>query len=294
MYIPLAFTLAQESVMPIIDLPQGRVQYRLAGPDTSAAPPVVLVHGLLVNSELWTGVADTLAARGVRSYALDLPLGSHPLALRPDADLSPRGVARLIIAFLETLRLTDVTLVGNDTGTALCQFVIDTDDARVGRLVLTDGDAFDQFPPTSLAPVFKIGRRPAGVHALMSIMRPTWIRQRVQGQNVSKPLDPALTRRWITPALADRGVRRDTAKFLRGVDRAELVEVSIRLQRFTKPVLVLWGDADRFFTIDLAHRLLETFPDTRLVEIPGGRTFFPLDEPQRVADEIQSAFQPRR
>jgi pimeloyl-ACP methyl ester carboxylesterase len=89
-------------------------------------------------------------------------------------------------------------------------------------------------------------------------------------------------------------VRRDTAKFLRGVDRAELVEVSIRLQRFTKPVLVLWGDADRFFTIDLAYRLLETFPDTRLVEIPGGRTFFPLDEPQRVADEIQSAFQPRR
>jgi pimeloyl-ACP methyl ester carboxylesterase len=162
--------------MPIIDLPQGRVQYRLAGPDTSAAPPVVLVHGLLVNSELWTGVADTLAARGVRSYALDLPLGSHPLALRPDADLSPRGVARLIIAFLEILRLTDVTLVGNDTGTALCQFVIDTDDARVGRLVLTDGDAFDQFPPTSLAPVFKIGRRPAGVHALMSIRRPTGIR----------------------------------------------------------------------------------------------------------------------
>jgi pimeloyl-ACP methyl ester carboxylesterase len=171
-------------VLPIIDLPQGRVQYRLAGPDTSAEPPVVFVHGLLVNSELWTGVADTLAARGVRSYALDLPLGSHPLALRRDADVSPRGVARLIIAFLEALRLTDVTLVGNDTGTALCQFVIDTDDAR---MVLTDGDTFDQFPPPALAPVFKIGRRPAGVFALMSIMRPTWIRQRVQGQNASKP-----------------------------------------------------------------------------------------------------------
>lgn len=77
--------------MPIIDLPQGRVQYRLAGPADSAEPPVVFVHGLLVNCELWTGVADALAARGVRSYALDLPLGSHTLALRPDADLSPRG-----------------------------------------------------------------------------------------------------------------------------------------------------------------------------------------------------------
>jgi pimeloyl-ACP methyl ester carboxylesterase len=280
--------------MPIIDLPQGRVQYRLAGPDNGASPPVVFVHGLLVNCELWTGVADELARRGVRSYALDLPLGSHALALRPDADLSPHGVARLILAFLEALGLDGVTLVGNDTGTALCQFVIDTDDTRIGRLVLTDGDAFDQFPPPSLAPVLKIGSRSAGVYALMSIMRPAWIRQRVQGQNVSKPLDPALTRRWITPALVDRGVRRDTAKFLRGIDTAELLEVSERLRRFTKPVVLLWGDGDRFFPIDLAHRLREAFFDARLVEIPGGRLFFPLDEPQRVADEIQSAMQPRR
>lgn len=279
--------------MPIIDLPQGRVQYRLAGPDNSAGPPVVLLHGLLVNYELWTEVAGDLAARGIRSYAIDLPLGSHSIALRPDADLTPRGVARLIIAFLETLGLTDVILVGNDTGTALCQFVVDIDDTRIACLVLTDGDAFDQFPPPSLKPVFKLGRRASGVYALMSMMRPTWIRQRIQGQNVSKPLDPALTRRWITPALVDRGVRRDTAKFLRGVDPADLLEVSTRLRRFTKPVVLLWGDADRFFTVDLAHRLCETFPDARLVEIPSGRTFFPLDEPQRVANEIQSALQCR-
>jgi pimeloyl-ACP methyl ester carboxylesterase len=279
--------------MPIIDLPQGRVQYRLAGPEISADPPVVLVHGLLVNSELWTGVADDLAARGIRSCALDLPLGSHSIALRPDADLSPSGLARLIIAFLEALGLTDVTLVGNDTGTALCQFVIDIDDTRIARLVLTDGDAFDQFPPPSLRPVFRLCRRPAGVYVLMSLLRPTSIRQRVQGQNVSKPLDPRLTRRWIAPALADPGVRRDTVKFLRGVDPAELLEVSTRLQRFTKPVVLLWGDADRFFPVDLGYRLRETFPDARLVEIPGGRTFFPLDEPQRVADEIQAALQCR-
>jgi pimeloyl-ACP methyl ester carboxylesterase len=279
--------------MPIIDLPHGRVQYRLAGPAT-AGPTVVFVHGLLVNSELWNPVADELGRRGVRSYALDLPLGSHPVALRPDADVSPRGVGRLILAFLEALGLTDVTLVGNDTGTALCQFVIDTDDDRIARLVLTDGEAFDHFPPPSFAPVVTIGRRPAGVYALMSIMRPGWIRQRVHAQNVSRPLDPALTRRWITPALSDRGVRRDTAKFLAAMDKAELVEVSTRLRRFTKPVVLLWGEDDRFFPIDLARRLCESFPDARLVGVPGGRLFLPLDQPQLVAEEIQSALQPRR
>jgi pimeloyl-ACP methyl ester carboxylesterase len=110
---------------------------------------------------------------------------------------------------------------------------------------------------------------------------------------VTKALDPKLTRRWIAPALADRGVRLDTAKFLRGVDPVELLEVSTRLQRFTKPVVLLWGDADRFFPVDLGYRLCETFPDAQLVEIPGGRAFFPLDEPEVVANEIQSALKPR-
>jgi pimeloyl-ACP methyl ester carboxylesterase len=279
--------------MPVIDLPQGRVQYRLAGPANSTQPPVVFVHGLLVNSELWTPVADDLAARGVRSYALDLPLGAHPIALRPDADLTPRGVARLIIAFLDALDLTDVTLVGSDTGAALCQFVIDTDDTRIGRLVLTNGDAFEQFPPESFAPVLKIGRHSAGVYALMSLMRFTPIRQRIQNQNVSKPLDPELTRRWITPALTDRGVRRDAAKVMGAIDPGELLEVSKRLRRFTEPVVLVWGDADSFFPLDLAYRLRDAFDDARVVEIPGGRLFFPLDEPGRVADEILAAISRR-
>ena len=78
-----------------------------------------------------------------------------------------------------------------------------------------------------------------------------------------------------------------------GVDPDQLLEVSSRLRRFTKPVLLLWGDADRFFTMELAHRLRDTFADARLVEIPGGRTFFPLDEPQLLAAEIQSVRQSR-
>jgi pimeloyl-ACP methyl ester carboxylesterase len=188
--------------MPVIDLPQGQIRYRLAGPTNSTKPPVVFVHGLLVNSEVWAGVADDLAASGVRSYALDLPLGSHSIALRPDADLSPRGVARLVSSFLARFDLTDVTLVGNDTGTALCQFVIDIDTSRIGRLVLTNGDAFDQFPPPSLAPVFRLGRRPAGIYTLMSIMRPMWIRQRVQGQRLQ------LARSRADPTLDHTSARR--------------------------------------------------------------------------------------
>jgi pimeloyl-ACP methyl ester carboxylesterase len=277
--------------MATIDTPFGRINYRVAGPETSDAPPVVFIHGLLVNHELWTGVADNLAAQGIRSYAPDLPIGSHPIALNADAELSPRDVARLIIDFLAALDLTDVTLVGNDTGGALCQFLIDTDHSRIGRLVLTNCDAFDKFPPAPFGLIVKAGRSPMRLRAMMATMRPRVIRHSMLGFGglVDKPLDAELTMRWITPSLKDAEVRRDTAKFLRKVKPAELLDVSTRLGGFGKPVRLVWGNADRFFKLADGHRLRDAFGDNaELVEVDGGRTFVPLDEPDRVADEIRT------
>lgn len=278
--------------MAVVDIPQGRIEYRAAGPQTSSASPVVFVHGLLVNAELWTKVADALAVRGIRSYAPDLPLGSHRIPWPAGTDLSPRGVARLINNFIDALRLTDVTLVGNDTGGALCQFLIDTDHSRVGRLVLTNCDAFDQFPPAPFGLIVKVGRRPALLQAMMTSVRPRALRHSVLGFGglARDPLDPALTRRWITPSLTDAAVRRDTAEFLRHVHPDDLLDVSNRLSRFPKPVRLVWGAADPFFKIDRARRLRDAFANATLVEIPGGRTFVPLDEPELLANEIRAAY----
>ena len=146
--------------MPTIDLPHGTVQYRLAGPPDAAPPPVVFVHGFLVSATLWSATADALAAAGVRSYAPDLPLGSHTIPLGGAADQSPRGIARQVIAFMQALELEDVTLVGNDTGGAICQFLLDADDSLIGRVVLTNCDTFTSFPPAPFGPLIKACRSP--------------------------------------------------------------------------------------------------------------------------------------
>jgi pimeloyl-ACP methyl ester carboxylesterase len=277
--------------MPTVDIRQGPIHYRVAGPEDATEPPVVFVHGVLVNGELWTGVAEALAAQGIRSYAPDLPLGAHPTALDDAAERSPQGVAQLINDFLAALELTDVTLVGNDTGGALCQFLIDADHSRIGRLVLTNCDAFDAFPPPPFGLLFKVASRPGRLRFLMGQMRPAALRHSFLGYGplVAKPLDAALTRRWIDPILRDKGVRRDTAQFLRSIRPKDLLDVSTRLGRFDKPVLLVWGAADKFFKLDFARRLEEAFPNARLVEVEGGRTFLPLDEPHRLAEEIRAA-----
>jgi pimeloyl-ACP methyl ester carboxylesterase len=275
--------------METIDLPQGTIAYRTAGPASSDAPPVVFVHGFLVNHELWDGVGDRLAAEGIRSYSPDLPLGSHTIALKPDADRSPRGVARLIIDFLAALDLDDVTLVGNDTGGAICQFLVDTDHSRIGRLVLTNCDAFDQFPPAPFDVLLRMGRRPAMLRVMGATMRPRVLRHSLLGFGglVGKPLDAGISRRWIDPIRNDAAVRRDTAAFLREVRPSDLLDVSTRHGSFGKPVHLVWGSADPFFKISFARRLLDAFgPNAELVEVAGAKTFHALDDPGPVAAEI--------
>lgn len=278
--------------MPNIDLPHGTVQYRVAGPETAAAPPVVFVHGFLVNATLWTKTADALAAAGVRSYAADWPLGSHTIALGAHIDQSPRGIARQIIAFMEALQLNDVTLVGNDTGGAICQFLLDSDASRIGRVVLTNCDAFMNFPPAPFGQLFKAFRSPTAIRALMAPMRATAVRHSPAGFGllVRQPLSAEQTRTWVEPCLSDPAIRQDVARFARKVDPKDLNAASNRLGNFDGPALLVWGAADRFFKLDYAYRLRDTFADARLVEIENGRTFIPHDEPTRLADEI-AAFQ---
>ncbi|MGH3249107.1 MAG: alpha/beta fold hydrolase [Trebonia sp.] len=273
-----------------VDLPQGRIAYRAAGPATSNRPPVVFVHGVLVDARLWEPVAERLAAEGIRSYAPTLPLGAHQTPMNADADLSPQGIARLVLDFIRALDLGEVTLVGNDTGGAICQVMLGGDTSRIGAAVLTDCDAFDAFPPAALAPLFRAMRHPGLVAGLASTLRSTAMRHGplAYGPLVSGPLDPAMTLGWIRP-LANREIRRDLAKFARAVHPRVLLDAAGRFGQFTRPVRILWGEADSMFRVKLGRQLSEAFPRATLTTVPGGRTFLPLDHADRVAGEITAA-----
>jgi pimeloyl-ACP methyl ester carboxylesterase len=271
-----------------VDLRQGRITYRVTGPAESDLPPIVFVHGLLVDNKLWTAVADVLARRGVRSYLPNWPTGSHPIPMNADADLSPRGIARIVINFLAVLDLDDVTLVGNDTGGAICQFTIDTDHTRIGRLVLTNCDAFDRFPPPEFAGLIKIGRHAALIKPMLTALKVTAVRhaRNVYGGTFRGSPDPKITRSWIEPGLRSKNIRRDTAKLISNIEPADLLDVSTRFGNFTKPVRLVWGDADAFFPIDFAERLAAAFPAGILTSVPGGHTFVSMEFPEQVADAI--------
>jgi pimeloyl-ACP methyl ester carboxylesterase len=264
-------------------LPQGTIRYRELG----TGEPIVLVHGLLVNSYLWADLAELLA-KDFRVIAPDLPLGSHTQPLNPGADLTPTGLATLIADFLSALELEGVTLVGNDTGGALCQLVAVHHGERIGRLVLTPCDSYESFPPPAFAPLMALGRVPGAVWAVGNSMRPRFAQRLpiAYGWLTKKPIDDAVMKSFLRPVQTDRRIRRDVAAVMRGVNKRYTLEAATHFAEFDKPVLIAWAPEDRFFKFGSAERLARDFPNARLERIEDSRTFVSIDQPRRLADVI--------
>jgi pimeloyl-ACP methyl ester carboxylesterase len=268
--------------MPEITLEHGTVHYR----DEGSGPAFVFIHGALVNGTLWSPLVERLAGRA-RCVVPDLPLGSHSTPLRPDADLSPTGLARLIADFIGALDLHDVTLVGNDTGGALCQLVVTRHPERIGRLVLTDCDAFDNFPPKAFRSLVILAR----AHLLTAGMQPLRLRAPrrlplAYGWLTKRPVPDDVLDGWVRAFLSSRGVRRDARRVLAAVDRNLLLDNTPRLAEFDRPVLLAWAREDPFFPVEHAHRLAAIFPDAKVVEIDDARAFVSWDQPDRVAELV--------
>ena len=268
--------------MPSVELPQGRIHYVEDG----SGPPVVLLHGAFVSARLWRKVVPLLAAQH-RVVAPHLPLGAHPEPLRPGAERSPRAVARLVADLLEALDLDDVTLVGNDTGGAIAQLVAAHHPDRIGRLVLTNCDLLEDFPPAFFKPLFQAAKLP-GVLALLGFAtRSRAIRESplAFGWLAKRPIPDAVT----SADMADGGrpeVREDLRRFLQRVTPDDTLRAADLLADRDLPILLAWAREDRFFRLENARRFAARMRDARVEVVEDSFAFSPEDQPEVLAGHI--------
>jgi pimeloyl-ACP methyl ester carboxylesterase len=263
-----------------VELPQGTLRYRERG----SGEPIVFVHGMGVNGDLWRKVVPTLA-REHRCITPDWPLGSHDMPMKRSADLSPQGIARLIAAFFEALDLEGVTLVGNNTGGGFSQILAANHSERLARLVLTDCDAFANFPPRWTKPIAKIGYVPGAMRLLSLILWPHFVKLFV-GRPVSKFGFPRVIGRSYIRQTRPAGVYRDAAKATRQLAPIHTLVAAAKLRSFDKPALILWSPEDRFFPYEHGWRLAQMLPDARLVDVYDSKAFISEDQPEQTATAI--------
>jgi len=262
--------------MPEVQLTAGPIEYRDTG---GGGPVVVLIGGLAIGPTLWDGVVAALQDAH-RVIVPTLPWGAHRKPMNPDADLSLPGHARIVADFLEALDLRDVTLVENDTGMA--QLVAADHPQRIGRLVITSCEAFENYPPGIAGKTIGIvGRFPGGIRFAMSQLKVRPLRRLPMtfGWMTKHGIDDAMMDDWLEPIQTQREIRRDLTKYIKALDKRIFLDIAERLPSFDKPVLIAWAAEDKLMPPEHGRRFAELFPKARLVEVADSRTLIPLDQP---------------
>lgn len=255
--------------------------------DVGSGPPLVFVHGVYVTGALWHDVTARLSGE----YRCVTPTWPHGAQRSPvNADLSVEAAAGRIVKLLETLDLSDVTLVANDTGggvvlSALADSTLPWE--RVSRVVFTNCDTFEHFPPAGFKPLVQLCRLNVTLGAAVLRLLATGPGQSFFIRAVTKRgLDRA---RW--PALfggfaTSAAVRREAAQFTAVLDPRHTLAATAAIAAWQKPVLVIWGDSDKLFPVAHGRRLADAFPHATLRTVADCSTYVMLDNPDETASAI--------
>jgi pimeloyl-ACP methyl ester carboxylesterase len=264
----------------------GPIEWRSSG----HGPVLVFFAGALANGDLWRDVVASLKDR-YRCITIDLPLGAHRRPLSPGADRSAESLARLMLDCLDLLEVSDATVIANDTAGGLFLLSLASGHpalTRIGRLVLTNCDSYDQFPPDSLKKASAVCRRaPRLASRLFRLqMRSSVARRRGIATVTARGLDPEREESFFGQLVRDPRVADDLVAATASFRPELLLNAAGAITRFDRPVLLIWGDTDDFFPVAHAHRLASEFPEATLVIVPGSKAWVPVDNPEAVADGI--------
>jgi pimeloyl-ACP methyl ester carboxylesterase len=273
--------------MPELEISAGTIDYEDTG---GSGPVIVFAHGLMMDGSQWRMVVEDLRS-DYRCVLPTLPLGGHRHPMRPDADLSMRGIAEMLGEFIERLDLREITLVMSDWGGP--QLLVGSRyEDRIARLVVCSCEAFDNVPPKGPAKLLPyIARVPGGIFAAVLPFRVDRLRRLpiTYGYLSKQPVPHEVMDRWFGPVLSQRGVRRDLGKYVRSAaqGRRELLGAAGALASFERPALVVWAEDDRMMPAEHGRRLAELLPQGRLVMIPDSYTLLSEDQPAQLTQHLR-------
>ena len=259
--------------------------------DTGTGPVLLFVHGVYVTGALWNDVVTELDDR-FRCIVPTWPLGAQE-PVGGDADLGAEAAARRIVHLIEALDLHDVTVIANDTGGGLTLAALGDetlDVSPIARLVLTNCDSYEHFPPGSFASIVKVCRfSPRLGAAILGGLATGPGRSFFLKAVCSTP--PTSTRQAeIFGAFAtNAATRREAVRTTASLDPALTLRSSAAIEQFDKPVTLVWGLKDKLFPLEHARRLAEAFPHAQLIEVPDSSTYVMIDAPQKLAAAIQAS-----
>jgi pimeloyl-ACP methyl ester carboxylesterase len=269
-----------------LDVGEARVAYYEEG----NGEPLLLLHGCPFSSFVWRKVIPRLSLR-YRCLAPDL-LGLGDTETPDGADWSLRAQAAMVVGFLDALGVERTHVVGHDHGGAIAQLLAAEHSDRIDRLVLSNAEAYDNWPSEEERPFVRATQVPLIGDLILWAwsQRPLFRLTLKEAKAVhdSRALSAELLDGYVRANLSDRRRREKTKRFLAGQfdpkNNRTTVDLLAGLRRFDRPTLLVWAADDPHFGPAWGERLYRDIPGAvRLELLPETGHLLMEERPERFA-----------
>jgi pimeloyl-ACP methyl ester carboxylesterase len=273
-----------------IETASGRISYMEKG----AGPVSLFVHGVLLNGHLWRHQLDGLSDIR-RCIAPDL-LAHGDTEIAADQDVSVTANAKMLKEFLDALKIDQVDLVGNDSGTGISQIFAALHPERVRSLTLTDGDTHDNWPPEAFKPFLAMAAGGGLQQTLGALLADKSVYRSPQALGLAyehpEQVSDENIETYLRPFVRTEQRTRDLQRFLAAFDNQHTLAIEARLKTLQAPALIVWGTDDVYFDVKWSHWLADNIPGAqRRVEFEGARIFFPEERWEEFNRELRAHWQ---
>ncbi|HSV84716.1 MAG TPA: alpha/beta hydrolase [Ramlibacter sp.] len=220
-------------------------------------PTVLMLHGIGGGHLAFAPQVETLANAGYRAVAWDMPGYGHSAPIEP---YTFKGLAQSCVALIDTLRCSQVILVGHSMGGMVAQEVVARRPELVSRLVLCGTSAAFGEPDGDWQRAF-IAQRTAPLDA---------------GKSMAE-LAEILVPQMIGPNSLPEGVRLAThcmglvpsATYRRALECLVTFDRRANLANIHVPTLLIAGEHDRNAPPSVMKTMADAIPNSSYLEMEG-------------------------
>jgi pimeloyl-ACP methyl ester carboxylesterase len=240
---------------------------------------ILLIHGFAAHSYTWNKLIDDLAHAGYHVWSLDLigfGYSDKPFEAHYGLDLFTAQIE----AFMEAMHLSSACIVGNSMGGGLALAMVIFHPNRVHSLVLIDAFIFPIKLPMYFAITNMLGRFSKPFFGRMVVKR---ILKEVMfdPKKISEEQIEAYNLPYNMP-----GGREAFIRTLKNFDQKELNRLIPHFKKINIPMLIIWGEKDRWMPLSYYQRVTHTFPHAQKVLISQSGHIPQEECPQEVLEAI--------
>jgi len=260
-----------------------RVHYQEAGDEK--APPLILIHGFISSTLIWSEVFLPLAKEGFHVFAPDLP--GYGYSEKPaDGDYTIEFQAQAVLGLMDRLGIERATLVGASYGAAIAlAAALDYPD-RVDKLVLV-GAVSDDEPKKKM--LLRLSRLPiVGDIVTPLFLGSRWV-LRKRMQDMYRRMGREINEQTVAARHHLLATARTHRAMLRTVRRWNANRLHRDAHQLRQPTLIIWGEHDTHIPLNRGYRLRDAIPHSRLIVFRNCGHLPPAEYPQKFV-EVVSGF----